>query len=137
MARSFGASPRAASFLGLSLPALKLLQSDLGSLDPFARFTRSLRVDLDHGRVRVERSLVSVRSELAFSEPKTKRGRRSIALDSATVAELRVHRTRQAEERLAIGLRGQDRDRLVFTDPLGQPITPDSFSQFFKRRWHS
>jgi integrase len=61
-------------------------------------------VDVDAKRLRVERSLVSVRNELAFSEPKTKRGRRSIALDSATAAELRAHRARQSEERLALGL---------------------------------
>jgi integrase len=91
-------------------------------------------LDLDAKRLRIERSLVSVRNELAFSEPKTKRGRRSIALDSGTAAELRAHRARQSKERLALGLGRQSLDGLVFTDPLGQPVKPDSFSQFFKRR---
>jgi integrase len=91
-------------------------------------------IDLDSKRLRVERSLVSVRNILSFAEPKTSRGRRSIVLDAATVGELRAHRARQAEERLALGLGGQERDGLVFTDPIGQPIKPDSLSQFFKRR---
>jgi integrase len=91
-------------------------------------------VDLEAGRVSVTRSLVSVRNRLSFSEPKTRRGRRSIAVDSGTVAQLRAHRKRQAEERLALGLGRPGRDALVFTDPLGEPVKPDSFSQFFDRR---
>jgi integrase len=91
-------------------------------------------VDLDAARVSVTRSLVSVRNQLTFSEPKTRRGWRSIALDTGTVAELRVHRVRQAQERLALGVGSQARDALVFTDPLGEPVKPDSFSQFFERR---
>jgi integrase len=50
-----------------------------------------------------------------------------IALDTGTEAELRAHRVRQAQERLALGLGSQARDTLVFTDPLGEPVKPDSF----------
>jgi integrase len=51
-------------------------------------------LDLEAGRMSVVRSLVSVRNKLSISEPKTRRGRRSIQLDPATVAELRAHRRR-------------------------------------------
>jgi integrase len=91
-------------------------------------------LNLDADTLQVVRSLVSVRNTLSFSEPKTRRGRRTIRLDPGTVAELRAHRVRQAEERLALGLGKPGRGDLVFTDRLGAPIKPDSFSQFFDRR---
>jgi integrase len=91
-------------------------------------------LDLDAGTLQVVRSLVSVRNTLSFSEPKTRRGRRTIRLDPGTIAELRGHRARQAEERLALGLGKPGRSDLVFTDTLSEPIKPDSFSQFFDRR---
>ena len=89
--------------------------------------------DFDGERASVSRSVVSVRNELSFSEPKTSRGRRSIALDKDTVAELREHRRRQLAERMALGLGKPGHDGLIFTDPLGEPVKPDSFSQSFVR----
>ena len=62
-------------------------------------------VDLDAGRVSPRRPRVVVNYEVHVSEPKTAKGRRSLALDPATVAALRQHRARQAEERLAVGPR--------------------------------
>lgn len=89
--------------------------------------------DVDGSRISVSRSLVSVRNELSFSEPKTSRGRRAIALDKDTLAELREHRKRQLAERMGLGLGKPSRDGLIFTDPLGEPVKPDSFSQRFLR----
>src|SRR5437763_14242638 len=60
-------------------------------------------IDLDGGRLSVTRALVPVDHELIFSEPKTKKGRRSISLDPTTVAMLREHRRRQLEDRLRAG----------------------------------
>jgi len=60
-------------------------------------------VDLEAGRVSPRRPRVVVNYEVHVSEPKTAKGRRSLALDLATVAALRQHRARQAEERLAVG----------------------------------
>jgi integrase len=62
-------------------------------------------VDVDAGRVSPRRPRVVVNYEVHVSEPKTAKGRRSLALDPATVAALRQHRARQAEERLAVGPR--------------------------------
>jgi hypothetical protein len=61
--------------------------------------------------------------DVVVSEPKTAKGRRSLALDPATVAALREHRTRQVEQRLAVGPGWQD-SGLVFTWPDGRPIHP-------------
>lgn len=116
------------------LYAAWLLLSSTGARRGEVLALRWQDLDLDAARVSVTRSLVSVRNKLTFSEPKTRRGWRSVALDSGTIAELRAHRARQAQERLALGLGSQARDALVFTDPLGGPIKPDSFSQFFERR---
>jgi integrase len=66
-------------------------------------------VDLGAGRVSPRRPRVVVNYEVHVSEPKTAKGRRSLALDPATVAALRQHRARQAEERLAVGRGGTTR----------------------------
>jgi integrase len=66
------------------------------------------------------------------SEPKTARGRRSLALDPVTVAALRRHRARQHEHRLLIGAGCQD-SGLVFTWPNGSPIHPLRFSRWFEQ----
>jgi integrase len=89
-------------------------------------------VDLDAGRVSPRRPRVVVNYEVHVSEPKTAKGRRSLALDPATVAALRQHRARQAEERLAVGPRWHD-SGLVFTWPDGHPIHPQRFSNWFEQ----
>jgi len=65
-------------------------------------------------------------------EPKTRRGRRKVALDQTTVRALRAHRARQLEERLALGDAHHDRD-LVFAEPDGTCVHPDGFGKAFKR----
>jgi integrase len=89
-------------------------------------------VDLDAGRVSPRRPRVLVDYEVHVSEPKTAKGRRSLALDPATVAALREHRTRQLEQRLAVGPRWQD-SGLVFTWPDGRPIHPERFTRWFEQ----
>jgi integrase len=59
-------------------------------------------LDLDAGRVAVRRPRILVDYQVQVSEPKTAKGRRSLALDPVTVAALRAHRARQAEEKLAL-----------------------------------
>jgi integrase len=61
---------------------------------------RWVDVDLDAGRVSPRRPRVVINYEVVVSEPKTAKGRRSLALDPATVAALREHRTRQPKIRL-------------------------------------
>ena len=89
---------------------------------------RGRDVDLDAGRLSVTQTLLSVRNKLLYSTPKTKKGRRSVALDPETVAELRRLRIRQNEERLIFGGDWPDHD-LVFTREDGEPVHPDRFSR--------
>jgi integrase len=71
-------------------------------------------VDLEAGRASPRRPRVVVDYRVHVSEPKTAKGKRSLALDPATVAALREHAARQAEERATIGA-GYVDSGLVFT----------------------
>ena len=87
-------------------------------------------VDLDAARLTVNQQIVSVQYKLIESDLKTPTSRRSIDVDPRTVAELRRHRRRQLEERMATGQRGDD--GYVFAKPGGSPIHPDLISQTFE-----
>ena len=87
-------------------------------------------VDLDTGRLAITRTLIEGKGAPRFSEPKTKRGRRSVALDPETVDALREHRERQLDERLAWGPAYEDHG-LVFCRENGTPIWPRTFSRSF------
>jgi integrase len=89
-------------------------------------------VDLQLGSLRVVKTIVSVEWHIEESEPKTAKGRRSIALDPVTVAELRAHRKRQLEERLQWGSAYRDQD-LVFAREDGSPINPETLTLGFIR----
>lgn len=89
-------------------------------------------LDLEKGTLSIQQTVILINYEVLVAEPKTARGRRSIALDSQTVATLRSHRARQAEERLAAGMRARDRD-LVFAREDGEPIHPERVRQTFAR----
>jgi integrase len=93
---------------------------------------RWIDFDLDAGRVSPRRPRVVVNHEVLVSEAKTARGRRSIALDPATVAALRSHRRWQLEERLAVGPGWED-SGLVFTWPDSRPLHPERFSKWFEQ----
>lgn len=91
-------------------------------------------VDLDHYRVSVVRSLVAVTyGEVVLSEPKTAKGRRSVALDPATVAALESHRQAQRAERDVAGelWRAQG---FVFCKEDGSTIHPHRFTAWFEQR---
>ena len=79
-------------------------------------------VDLDVGTLRVEQSLEQTRKVgLRFKAPKSARGRRTISLSPAVVAELRRHWMAQQEQRLTLGLGKAPPDALVFATWDGNP----------------
>jgi integrase len=90
-------------------------------------------MDLDAGKATIERALVLVDYVPTIAEPKTERGRRTIALDSATVAALREHLGRQAVEAALAGDAWENAPGYVFTDELGRVIHPQAFTDRFKR----
>lgn len=73
------------------------------------------------------------RRTVVFGEPKTNSGRRVVALDRGTLAELREHRIQLVEERLAAGEKWEDHD-LVMPGRLGKPFDPEYFSREFRSR---
>jgi integrase len=93
-------------------------------------------IDLDAAILSVRRTLVTVQARragepgMAWSEPKTDKGCRSVALDEATVAILRAHRARQLEERLLLGPAYDDQD-LVIAQVDGIPLHPKTLSWHF------
>jgi integrase len=91
-------------------------------------------VDLEKGRIEVRQQLLALKGKLSFSErTKTDHGRRRIDLDNATVAVLKSQRARQAADRLAMGA-GYTHHGLVFTQPDGSPVDPESVAKVFERR---
>jgi integrase len=87
-------------------------------------------VDLTTGILQVVRSLEQTKDRLRFKTTKTKRGKRPIVLPASVLDVLREHKTRQAEERLQLGLGKGD---LMFTRINGEPMSPDSFTSWVAR----
>ncbi len=134
-----GTLPTLRTFLSRSresgdrLHALWVLLATTGMRRGEAIGLRWKDVDLDHGRLRVVQTITQTRSKVTIGEPKTKSGRRSIALDDATVAVLRDHRKAMLEERMLVGPDFAD-EGLVFHQPDGACLRPDAVSAQFLRR---
>lgn len=60
-------------------------------------------LDLEHAKAKIERALILVDYVPTISEPKTERGRRTVALDPATVVPLREQVERQNFEAAMAG----------------------------------
>lgn len=89
-------------------------------------------VDLRRRRIKVVETVLNIGYEITEGTPKTARGRRTVAIDAATVEALREHRRKQEAERAAAGSDWTDLD-LVFTRPDGTFVHPDIYSQTFRR----
>jgi integrase len=87
-------------------------------------------VDLDAGSLKVEVSLEQTKVHgIRFKAPKTRNGRRSIALPSHIVSELRGHWRAQQEQRLALGLGKAPRDSQVLATFDGKPRSPNAVTK--------
>jgi len=89
-------------------------------------------VDFDGRCLSVRRAIISVAGEVIESQPKTRRGQRTVDLDSHTLEILASHRRAQAEQRRVLGLPGSS--ELVFTKPDGTNFHPDNVRQAYERR---
>jgi integrase len=90
-------------------------------------------VNLDAGELTISETRVVVEYEVVTSKPKTVAGARTIHLDPATVAVLKQHRARQAEEMLAFG-KHRTKDSLVFVREDGVPFHPEYLTRTFEAR---
>ena len=87
-------------------------------------------VDLERKTIVVKRSLEQVGGTLSFKDPKSKRGRRTIAISNELARALRIHFKEQARRRLQMGP-AWEINNLVVPGPLGAPWKIDSFSSRF------
>lgn len=86
-------------------------------------------LDLDAGRLRVAQSIEQTKAGLRIKPPKTKHGRRSIALSPSFVAELRTYAKDDKERRIKDGLGRAPDDGLVFGLPNGSPRSPNGLTK--------
>ena len=89
-------------------------------------------LDFEAGRLSVRRSLIPLGGVVIVSEPKTARGRRSIALDSETVEVLKAQASRQLEEQRHRGEGWRDSGYLC-TKEDGEPYHPEVVSRHFRQ----
>ncbi|WP_232841428.1 tyrosine-type recombinase/integrase [Caldicellulosiruptor acetigenus] len=98
-------------------------------------------VNLKEGTITIKSSLrriktydknLPTKTMLAFQEPKTAAGIRTIPVPPVILEELKEHRKRQLEERLQAGSLYED-NNLVFATELGTPIEPRNFLRVFYR----
>ena len=85
--------------------------------------------DLDGATLHVRLQLQITRDPeepFVLTEPKTAQSRRNIVLAPSAVEALRVHRLRQAEERLAAGSGWKNVSDLIFTNAEGEPLHPNT-----------
>ena len=90
-------------------------------------------VNLDRSELTVTHSLEQTKAGLRLKEPKTKSGRRKIALSGTIVDVLRQHKIACLQERIALGL-GNNPKAFVFGRPdNGEAQSPCNFSKAFSR----
>lgn len=82
-------------------------------------------IDFEQKALSVRRAIVWKRKGggFNFTEPKTKKSRRSIPISSSVINALKSHRRKQLEEKLKLGAAYKNFD-LVFASEVGTPIQP-------------
>ena len=88
-------------------------------------------IDLEKAELCIGRSIATVDGRVYEKSTKTHQSRR-LALDPATVDELRTHRRRMRERALQLGT-ALLADAHVFSDPEGRPWRPDVCTNRFGR----
>ena len=97
-------------------------------------------LDLDHANITVERSLEkTIKLGYRFKTTKTRRGRRNVSLPASAVVELELHRIRQLELRMKLGMGRPAPDGLVFCHHDGSNLVPNSVTRWWREavegRW--
>ncbi len=95
-----------------------------------ARGLRWADLDLDAGLAYITRQVQRTRGKLTACPLKTPASRRVVALDPATIALLRAHRSAQQRDAQA---RGITPSGYVFTAPGGGPLCPEQLTRTFNK----
>jgi integrase len=89
-------------------------------------------LDLETGRLSIKKTRIMNGYGTLLSTPKTKKGRRLLALDPATTAALKQLRAKQKRQCLSRGVSWND-TQPVFADEEGQPFHPERVSKLFAK----
>jgi integrase len=89
-------------------------------------------LDWKNQNIHIQRQLQRLPDGLAFSEPKTAKGRREIALGKAVIEKLRGHIAIQDQERKDAGKLWLEND-LIFASSIGTPMDPSNLYHLFKK----
>jgi integrase len=97
-------------------------------------------IDFDGRTLRVNQSVQRLltnaesgpKSALRATETKTDGSRRTIALPGSVVRALRLHRAKQAQQRLQAGLGWNASHDLIFTNQTGGPLEPKVLARDYK-----
>lgn len=90
-------------------------------------------VDLNLATLSIVQTLQQLRGgKYVVGEPKSRRGRRQIALSPSLAILLREHRARQEDVRRLLGKPLTPTD-LVFSHPCGAPLRPNTITRAFRR----
>jgi integrase len=90
-------------------------------------------VDLDAGKITITEQRVPLIGGAHFAEPKSASSKRSIKLPSEAIDALKAHWRSTATALLAIGVRLTE-DHTVACNPTGEPLDPNSFGSWARRR---
>jgi integrase len=86
-------------------------------------------VDFVFSQIYVNRSLHHLKDgSYVFTEPKSAKSRRTIALSPSAILTLKEHKEKQALERAMLGTPLRDGD-LVFSDLEGKPLRPNTITR--------
>jgi integrase len=110
----------------LCVPALVALLTGMRLGEVLA--LRWNRVDLDAKVIQVREALEQAYGIARFKSPKSKAGRRDIALPDILVDALREHRRTALEMRMLLGAGRLSDDALLFTTIDGGPLSPNAIS---------
>ena len=84
--------------------------------------------DIQDGRAVISRSLTQTKHLLAFKDPKTEDSVRSVSLPASVLGALEQHRQQQGAFRLQFGRNYRADLDLIFANPDGTPLRPNSVS---------
>jgi integrase len=132
-------APEVRSFLAATiedrLSAMWIVMASTGMRRSEVLGLRWPSVDFDARRLAVVDTVVNINHQatLRLRETKTAGSRRTIALDAATTAALKSHRTRQVAERLKAGSAWRNEHDLVFCREDGTLLRPNWVTTTFQR----
>jgi len=94
-------------------------------------------VDLEAGSIAVKRQLIPLKSGLVLQEDtKSRSSKRNISLTDDAIRELKAHKRRQAQEKLAMGEAYQNLN-LCFCKEDGSYLRPENFVKVFQQQLES